>query len=54
LTGLSMGERMGSRIIRWVWSYVLVLGGRKTHLVGTSILVTELALIKNRSKLKQV
>ncbi|RSL55599.1 hypothetical protein CEP54_009300 [Fusarium duplospermum] len=22
LTGLSMGERTGSRVLRWVWSYV--------------------------------
>ncbi|EGZ71230.1 hypothetical protein NEUTE2DRAFT_66180 [Neurospora tetrasperma FGSC 2509] len=25
LTGLSMGERTGSRVFQWVWSYVLVL-----------------------------
>ncbi|KAK2021966.1 hypothetical protein LX32DRAFT_603703, partial [Colletotrichum zoysiae] len=24
LTGLSMGERTGSRVLQWVWSYVLV------------------------------
>ncbi|KAK1974091.1 hypothetical protein LZ30DRAFT_428628 [Colletotrichum cereale] len=23
LTGLSMGERTGSRVLQWVWSYVL-------------------------------
>ncbi|KAH7633180.1 hypothetical protein B0T09DRAFT_238833, partial [Sordaria sp. MPI-SDFR-AT-0083] len=23
LTGLSMGERTGSRVFQWVWSYVL-------------------------------
>ena len=27
LTGLSMGERTGSRIFQWVWSYVTVLLG---------------------------
>ncbi|KAL2758162.1 hypothetical protein ACRALDRAFT_2100903, partial [Sodiomyces alcalophilus JCM 7366] len=25
LTGLSMGERTGSRAFQWVWSYVTVL-----------------------------
>ena len=25
LTGLSMGERTGSRVLQWVWSYVEVL-----------------------------
>ncbi|KAK2055441.1 hypothetical protein LY76DRAFT_520429, partial [Colletotrichum caudatum] len=24
LTGLSMGERTGSRVLQWVWPYVLV------------------------------
>ncbi|EGZ72837.1 hypothetical protein NEUTE2DRAFT_61119 [Neurospora tetrasperma FGSC 2509] len=24
LTGLSMGERTGSRVFQWVWSYVLL------------------------------
>ncbi|KAK0372547.1 hypothetical protein CLIM01_10108 [Colletotrichum limetticola] len=28
-----MGERTGSRIFRWVWSYVLVLE-RKVHHIG--------------------
>jgi hypothetical protein len=23
LTGLSMGERTGSRVLQWVWSYVV-------------------------------
>ena len=23
LTGLSMGERTGSRVLQWVWSYVI-------------------------------
>ncbi|KAK1961639.1 hypothetical protein LY78DRAFT_588279, partial [Colletotrichum sublineola] len=23
LTGLSMGERTGSRVLQWVWSYVM-------------------------------
>ncbi|KAK2037434.1 hypothetical protein LZ31DRAFT_481239, partial [Colletotrichum somersetense] len=23
LTGLSMGERTGSRVLKWVWSYVI-------------------------------
>ncbi|KAK1965738.1 hypothetical protein LY78DRAFT_711944 [Colletotrichum sublineola] len=26
LIGLSMGERTGSRVFQWVWSYVLELG----------------------------
>ncbi|KAL0936977.1 hypothetical protein CTRU02_209193 [Colletotrichum truncatum] len=26
LTGLSMGERTGSRVFQWVWSYVLIAG----------------------------
>ena len=26
LTGLSMGERTGSRIFQWVWSYMAYLG----------------------------
>ncbi|EGO55938.1 hypothetical protein NEUTE1DRAFT_47219, partial [Neurospora tetrasperma FGSC 2508] len=26
LTGLSMGERTGSRVFQWVWSYVLGRG----------------------------
>ena len=25
LTGLSMGERTGSRVFQWVWSYVILL-----------------------------
>ncbi|KAK1579556.1 uncharacterized protein LY79DRAFT_522518, partial [Colletotrichum navitas] len=25
LTGLSMGERTGSRVLQWVWSYVMIL-----------------------------
>ena len=35
LTGLSMGERTGSRVFQWVWSYVLipsVLGAYKRSL----------------------
>ena len=27
LTGLSMGERTGSRILQWVWPYVAVCEG---------------------------
>ncbi|KAK1975227.1 hypothetical protein LZ30DRAFT_606140 [Colletotrichum cereale] len=26
LTGLSMGERTGSRVLQWVWSYVIEHG----------------------------
>jgi hypothetical protein len=33
LTGLSMGERTGSRVLQQVWSYVLELAGRR-HNVG--------------------
>ncbi|KAK0613292.1 hypothetical protein B0T14DRAFT_276158 [Immersiella caudata] len=28
LTGLSMGERTGSRVLQWVWSYVVVAAAR--------------------------
>ncbi|KAK0728345.1 hypothetical protein B0T26DRAFT_636871, partial [Lasiosphaeria miniovina] len=31
LTGLSMGERTGSRIFQWVWSYVLEIGTNRDH-----------------------
>lgn len=31
LTGLSMGERTGSRVLQWVWSYVLVTGWYRAH-----------------------
>ncbi|KAK1855866.1 hypothetical protein CCHR01_01569 [Colletotrichum chrysophilum] len=30
LTGLSMGERTGSRVLQWVWSYVMIAGGQHT------------------------
>ena len=30
LTGLSMGERTGSRVFQWVWSYVLVIDCRQS------------------------
>ena len=39
LTGLSMGERTGSRILQWVWSYVEVyssIGGDILRLPGTT------------------
>ncbi|KAK1625588.1 hypothetical protein BDP81DRAFT_327607, partial [Colletotrichum phormii] len=28
LTGLSMGERTGSRVLQWVWSHVMLFGGK--------------------------
>ena len=31
LTGLSVGERTGSRVLQWVWSYVLEVTGRGHH-----------------------
>ncbi|KAK1961755.1 hypothetical protein LY78DRAFT_588023, partial [Colletotrichum sublineola] len=33
LTGLSMGERTGSRVFQWVWSYVLKLGTGDNYIV---------------------
>ena len=42
LTGLSMGERTGSRVFQWVWSYVLMVveiksyEGRKERQLVTS------------------
>ncbi|KAK1573926.1 uncharacterized protein LY79DRAFT_524902, partial [Colletotrichum navitas] len=33
LTGLSMGERTGSRILRWVWSYVVDSAPKEAHIV---------------------
>ncbi|KAK1992877.1 hypothetical protein LX36DRAFT_587537, partial [Colletotrichum falcatum] len=32
LTGLSMGERTGSRVLRWVWSYVPVPRSEPEHI----------------------
>ncbi|KAK0726936.1 hypothetical protein B0T26DRAFT_636707, partial [Lasiosphaeria miniovina] len=32
LIGLSMGERTGSRIFQWVWSYVTVMGSKRCYL----------------------
>ncbi|EGO56730.1 hypothetical protein NEUTE1DRAFT_44414 [Neurospora tetrasperma FGSC 2508] len=31
LTGLSMGERTGSRVFQWVWSYVSVFDTASTY-----------------------
>ncbi|KAL0932961.1 hypothetical protein CTRU02_211924 [Colletotrichum truncatum] len=28
-----MGERTGSRVFQWVWSYVLTIDNRKTYIV---------------------
>jgi hypothetical protein len=36
LTGLSMRERMGSRVLQWVWSYVTVLYGCFGRYVASS------------------
>ncbi|KAK1962280.1 hypothetical protein LY78DRAFT_586920, partial [Colletotrichum sublineola] len=35
LTGLSMGERTGSRVFQWVWSYVMVCDSEMVY-IGTS------------------
>ncbi|KAK3505263.1 hypothetical protein B0T13DRAFT_32988 [Neurospora crassa] len=32
LTGLSMGERTGSRVFQWVWSYVVILSCSWTYM----------------------
>ena len=32
LTGLSMGERTGSRVLQWVWSYVIVLFSKPLYI----------------------
>src|SRR6188474_3110979 len=34
LTGLSMGERTGSRVPQWVWSYVLERSGTPLYAAG--------------------
>ncbi|KHE81336.1 hypothetical protein GE21DRAFT_1216151, partial [Neurospora crassa] len=34
LTGLSMGERTGSRVFQWVWSYVIKLGRKMTYIMA--------------------
>ncbi|EGO57036.1 hypothetical protein NEUTE1DRAFT_44964, partial [Neurospora tetrasperma FGSC 2508] len=31
LTGLSMGERTGSRVFQWVWSYVFMFVNLRNH-----------------------
>ncbi|KAK1976987.1 hypothetical protein LZ30DRAFT_602322, partial [Colletotrichum cereale] len=36
LIGLSMGERTGSRVFQWVWSYVTVLGDWVDDIPSTS------------------
>ncbi|PTB52597.1 hypothetical protein M431DRAFT_60466, partial [Trichoderma harzianum CBS 226.95] len=28
---LTLGERTGSRILRWIWSYVTVFGGKSAY-----------------------
>ncbi|KAK1846872.1 hypothetical protein CCHR01_10504 [Colletotrichum chrysophilum] len=34
LTGLSMGERTGSRVLQWVWSYVVKRGTEDAHIAS--------------------
>ncbi|KAK1976447.1 hypothetical protein LZ30DRAFT_603457 [Colletotrichum cereale] len=36
LTGLSMGERTGSRVLQWVWSYVICSSHQKTYIWSQS------------------
>ncbi|EGZ71363.1 hypothetical protein NEUTE2DRAFT_65665, partial [Neurospora tetrasperma FGSC 2509] len=38
LTGLSMGERTGSRVFQWVWSYVIILHMSSTYICWSSML----------------
>ncbi|KAK3486175.1 uncharacterized protein B0T23DRAFT_408225 [Neurospora hispaniola] len=38
LTGLSMGERTGSRVFQWVWSYVIVSPMLSTYICWRSML----------------
>ncbi|KAL0930096.1 hypothetical protein CTRU02_214916 [Colletotrichum truncatum] len=33
LTGLSMGERTGSRVFQWVWSYMIVVTSNRTYIL---------------------
>ncbi|PTB37265.1 hypothetical protein M441DRAFT_110533, partial [Trichoderma asperellum CBS 433.97] len=32
LIGLTLGERTGSRIFQWIWSYVTILAARSTYI----------------------
>ena len=32
LTGLSRGERTGSRVLQWIWSYVLASVDKQGHI----------------------
>ncbi|EHK47231.1 hypothetical protein TRIATDRAFT_45757 [Trichoderma atroviride IMI 206040] len=36
LIGLTLGERTGSRIFQWIWSYVIVLATRSTYIIITT------------------
>ncbi|KAK3396987.1 hypothetical protein B0T20DRAFT_246688 [Sordaria brevicollis] len=36
LTGLSMGERTGSRVFQWVWSYVVIKASVSFYLLALS------------------
>ena len=38
LTGLSMGERTGSRVFQWVWSYVIVYMGLEAYMEDLGII----------------
>ncbi|KAL7949116.1 hypothetical protein V8C42DRAFT_313348 [Trichoderma barbatum] len=36
LIGLTLGERTGSRIFQWIWSYVMVSQGQPVHTASPS------------------
>ncbi|PTB35301.1 hypothetical protein M441DRAFT_452625, partial [Trichoderma asperellum CBS 433.97] len=36
LIGLTLGERTGSRIFQWIWSYVKVLAARSAYTTTTT------------------
>jgi hypothetical protein len=36
LIGLTLGERTGSRIFQWIWSYVLVTRAKSTYITTPS------------------
>ncbi|KAH7631483.1 hypothetical protein B0T09DRAFT_261456, partial [Sordaria sp. MPI-SDFR-AT-0083] len=44
LTGLSMGERTGSRDFQWVWSYVIVNRQFAAYITHTNKLIKESGL----------
>ncbi|KAK0373535.1 hypothetical protein CLIM01_09122 [Colletotrichum limetticola] len=53
-----MGERTGSRVFQWVWSYVVVKGSKVDYIVGgqraefdLSELVRCVALLRQKTRL---